>query len=86
MNYKERLVLAFKNVGKKKPRGKIDLTFLILVFVILTIGLIMLFSASHVEALYREGDSFYYIRKQLIFAVVGIIAMPSLKLKLIVLL
>ncbi len=67
--------MAFKNVGKKRPRGKIDLTFLILVFVILTIGLIMLFSASHVEALYREGDSFYYIKKQLVFAVVGIIAM-----------
>lgn len=67
--------MAFKNIGKKRSRGKIDLTFLILVFVILTVGLIMLFSASHVEALYREGDSFYYIRKQLVFAVVGIIAM-----------
>jgi cell division protein FtsW len=35
----------------------------------------MLFSASYVDALYREGDSFFYIKKQLIFAVVGIIAM-----------
>lgn len=67
--------MAFKQSGKKKDRGKIDLTFLILVMVILTIGLIMLFSASYVEALYREGDSFYYIRKQLIFAVVGIVFM-----------
>ncbi|MBE6788948.1 MAG: cell division protein FtsW [Ruminococcaceae bacterium] len=52
-----------------------DLTFLILVFVILTIGLIMLFSASYVDALYREGDSFFYIKKQFIFALVGIAAM-----------
>lgn len=60
---------------EKKSRGKIDLTFLLLVLVILTIGLIMLFSASYVDAFYREGDSFYYIKKQLIFAVVGIAAM-----------
>lgn len=67
--------MAFKKFGAKKALGKIDLTFLILVLVILTIGLIMLFSASYVDALYREGDAFFYIKKQLIFAVVGIIAM-----------
>ncbi len=67
--------MAFKKFGAKKTQGKIDLTFLILVLVILTIGLIMLFSASYVDALYREGDAFFYIKKQLIFAVVGIIAM-----------
>ena len=66
----------FKGKGKeKKELGKIDLTFLILVLVILTIGLIMLFSASYVDALYREGDSFFYIKKQLVFALVGIGAM-----------
>lgn len=67
--------MAFKNSGKKKEIGKIDLPFLILVLVILTIGLIMLFSASYVDALYREGDPFFYIKKQAIFAVVGICAM-----------
>lgn len=67
--------MAFKHSGKKKEIGKIDLPFLILVLVILTIGLIMLFSASYVDALYREGDPFFYIKKQAIFAVVGIIAM-----------
>lgn len=67
--------MAFQKGREKKSRGKIDLTFLILVFVILTIGLIMLFSASYVDALYREGDSFFYIKKQFIFALVGIAAM-----------
>ena len=67
--------MAFKNSGKKKEIGKIDLPFLILVLVILTIGLIMLFSASYVDALYREGDPFFYIKKQAIFAVVGVVAM-----------
>ena len=54
--------MAFKKKADKKSYGKIDLTFLILVLVILTIGLIMLFSASYVDALYREGDSFFYIK------------------------
>ncbi len=60
---------------KPSRAGKIDLTFLILVLIILTIGLIMLFSASYVDAFYREGDSFFYIKKQAVFAVVGIAAM-----------
>lgn len=60
---------------KPSRAGKIDLTFLILVLIILTIGLIMLFSASYVDAFYREGDSFFYIKKQAVFAVAGIAAM-----------
>ena len=72
--------MAVKNGTKKMkklkmPKGKIDMPFLILVLVILTIGLIMLFSASYVDAYYNEGDSFHYIKRQLVFAVVGIIAM-----------
>ena len=56
--------MKFKLFGKKEDRGRIDLTFVLLVLVILVIGLIMLFSASFVDALYREGDSFFYIKKQ----------------------
>ena len=65
--------MAVGKIGIKKPKGKIDLPFLILVLVILTIGLIMLFSASYVDAFYSEGDSFHFIKRQLIFAVIGII-------------
>ena len=67
--------MKFKIFGSKSKPGRIDITFLLLVLAVLTIGLIMLFSASYVEALYREGDSFFYIKKQLMFAVAGIIAM-----------
>lgn len=67
--------MKFKIFGSKNKPGRIDVTFLLLVLAVLTIGLIMLFSASYVEALYREGDSFFYIKKQLIFAAVGIVAM-----------
>lgn len=68
--------------GKVKKRsdfwavGKLDVPFLLLVITILTIGLVMLFSASYTYAYYNEhGDSAYYFKRQLIFAVAGVIAM-----------
>ncbi len=65
-----------ENVKKPKAqRGPIDLTFLILVLLLLTIGLVMLFSASYANAYYIMGDSFHYISRQLVFAVVGVVAM-----------
>ena len=62
-------------IEPKHKRGKIDATFLVLVLVLLTVGLVMLFSASHAYAFYNEGNSFYYIERQLFFAVVGVVAM-----------
>ncbi|HIR11924.1 MAG TPA: cell division protein FtsW [Candidatus Fimenecus excrementavium] len=53
-----------------------DIPFLLLVITILTIGLVMLFSASYTYAYYNEdGDSTYFFKRQLIFAVVGVVAM-----------
>ena len=59
----------------KHRRGKIDVTFLVLVLTLLTVGLVMLFSAIHAFAFYNDGNSFYYIDRQLFFAVVGVAAM-----------
>lgn len=56
-------------------RGKVDLTFLFLVLGILTTGLIMLFSASAPYASTYYGDSYYFIKRQLIFAVAGVVIM-----------
>ena len=58
-------------IEPKHKRGKIDATFLVLVLVLLTVGLVMLFSASHAFAFYNEGNSFYYIERQLFFAIIG---------------
>lgn len=55
--------------------GGFDIIFMILVFALLTIGLIMMFSASYVYATYSsetDGDSFHYIKRQLAFAIVGV--------------
>lgn len=68
---------------KKEPRqklvqvqkGEMDFPFLVLVLLLLAIGLIMLFSASYAYAYYHDGNSFYYISRQLIFAIIGIAAM-----------
>ena len=58
--------------------GGFDIIFMILVFALLTTGLIMMFSASYVTAKYSSetnGNPFHYITRQAIFAVIGIAAM-----------
>lgn len=56
--------------------GAVDLYFLILVLILLAVGLVMLFSASYPYAYYNnDGDSLYYFKRQLIFAVSGIVIM-----------
>lgn len=59
----------------RAEKGGIDLTFMFLVLILLAIGLIMLFSASYASAYYETGNSFYYISRQLLFAIAGIIGM-----------
>lgn len=50
--------------------------FLIILMIILVLGLIMLFSASYAYSYYwNNGDSFYYIKRQLVFAVLGVTVM-----------
>lgn len=56
-------------------KGAIDISFFAIVIALLTIGLIMLLSASYPYALQHEDDSYYYFKRQLIFAVVGIAGM-----------
>ena len=55
--------------------GGFDVVYLILVITLLTIGLVMMFSASYINAKYRKNDPYAYITKQFIVAVVGVIAM-----------
>lgn len=53
----------------------IDLPFCIIILVLLTVGTIMMFSASYANAYYYQDDSYYYLERQLIFVVIGIAAM-----------
>ncbi len=74
------MATASKKATGKKTRlffwgESFDAPFLIMLLVLLTIGLACMFSASYVNAYYREDDSYFYIKKQLIFAAVGLVAM-----------
>lgn len=53
----------------------IDYTLVITILLLLSIGLIMVLSASSPSALSESGDSYKYFNKQLLFAVLGLIAM-----------
>lgn len=55
--------------------GGFDLPFFAATLALVTIGLIMLFSATYPYALQNEGDSYYYFKRQFVFAVMGIIVM-----------
>ena len=57
-----------------------DVPFLILLLLLLSYGLIMLFSAGYAVALYRRGDAYTYIRPQLLFAAFGAAAMYAASL------
>ena len=69
-----------KQQGRKRSDfwavGKIDVPFFLLVIIILTIGLVMLFSASYTYAYYNyNGDSAYFFKRQLVWSVIGVVAM-----------
>lgn len=56
--------------------GSMDIPFLAITIALLTIGLIMLFSASYPYAYARQNyNSYYFINRQLIFAAAGIVVM-----------
>ncbi|MBR4073332.1 MAG: putative lipid II flippase FtsW [Clostridia bacterium] len=61
-----------KNIN---PRGKFDVTFFSFVLILLTIGLVMLFSASYAFSYAQYGDSYRFIVRQALFAVVGVVVM-----------
>ncbi len=69
--------------GRKKLRdcfstAPFDVTFLALVISLLTVGLVMMFSASYIYAWYDKSaayDPYYYIKKQVVFAIIGVILM-----------
>lgn len=68
--------------GRRRKRfsllsiGKgLDMPFCLLIFILLAIGITMMFSASYPVAYYEQGDSYYYLKRQLIFALVGLAVM-----------
>ena len=58
--------------------GGFDIVYMVLVLMLLTVGLVMMFSASYISAKYdfaTKYDATYYIKRQLGFALVGVALM-----------
>lgn len=74
---------SVSNAGQLRPersdvrtkRGGIDLPFFILTLVILTIGVVVVLSASFARSYYTSGEPMKYFISQMIFAVSGVFLM-----------
>ena len=53
----------------------LDMPMLFLILVLLSLGLVMLFSASYAYAYYYYGNSYYFVLRQGMFALLGVAAM-----------
>ena len=65
----------FKHSDPINLTGRYDPVFLILTFALICFGLVMLFSASFARAHYFKSNSLYFISRQAIRAVIGLIGM-----------
>lgn len=74
--------MSTKAVKKQKAKahgvGRIDITFLSIVLILLTIGLVMLFSSSYAYSYAKYGDSYKFIIRQAAFAAVGVVVMLAI--------
>ena len=61
--------------GAPAATGRMDLPFLILTILLTVMGLVMLFSASFPSDNYETGDPAYYLKRQGLFALLGLAAM-----------
>lgn len=53
----------------------IDFSLLVIVLFLISFGLVMIYSTSSYSANLTDGDGYYYLRKQLISTIVGLVAM-----------
>lgn len=58
--------------------GEIDISFLILVLILLVFGMIMMYSASYAWAIHDNNPQDYYFKRQLFMAAIGLVAMAFL--------
>jgi cell division protein FtsW len=59
----------------KDSTGHIDLPLLITVVILVAFGLVMVFSASSVAASQKYGDAFFFLKRQVMWLVIGFIAL-----------
>ncbi len=67
--------MDLKNVIDTRRKGEPDLLLFILIFVLAGIGIAMCYSASAVSAMKSMGDSFFYLKKQLVWFGISFMAL-----------
>ena len=67
---RQKIRFSLLSIGKG-----LDVPFVLIILALLVIGLTMMFSASYPVAYYERGDSYYYLKRQLIFALIGLAVM-----------
>jgi cell division protein FtsW len=68
-------VNKIKKRANSSDHGKMDVVFLSLVLILLTFGLVMLFSASYAFSLEYYDNSYKFISRQALFGVAGVVIM-----------
>ncbi len=73
---------SIRKTSDKKGKNKyfaaglgVDMPFCIVLAALLIIGLVMMFSASYPTAYAETGDSFYYLKRQLLYIAIGLVVM-----------
>ena len=61
-------------------RGLIDYSLLFIVLFLLSFGLVMLYSTSSYEAAAEYGDSAYYLKRQMVFTLFGLVLMAGVSM------
>ena len=64
-----------KKFKRKKKLNSVNPYILYSVLALVAIGIIMVFSASYYDALYKHKDVFYFLKKELTWVPVGIVAL-----------
>ena len=67
--------LGIRENKKESDLKSVDYSLVVIICMLLAFGLIMVFSASSANAHYVHGDATYFFKRQLIWAVVGVIVM-----------
>jgi cell division protein FtsW len=68
-------LLIRNKIGRR--RGLMDYSLLFIVLFLLSFGLVMLYSTSSYEAALEYGDSAYFLKRQLVFTLFGLVLMTG---------
>lgn len=70
---------SYTPIKPQKP-GRMDFTLAIIVFILVVIGLVMISSTSVVISYELTGGNYHFLKRQLIFGVIGMVAMAGMSM------